>query len=64
MSKTSKELREKMRRHGVKQWEVANALGVSESTLIRWMRGEPSAEHVEMIKEAVEELSTKEVGGE
>ena len=61
MSKTSKELREQMRRHGVKQWEVANALGVSESTIIRWMRGEPSTEHAAMIAEAIEELSTKEV---
>ena len=61
MSKLSKELRDQMRRHGVKQWQVANALGVSESTLIRWMRVEPSAEHAAMIAEAIEGLATKEV---
>ena len=57
MSKTSKELREQMRRHGLKQWEVAAKLGVGENTLIRWLRGEPSEEHARMIGEAIEELA-------
>lgn len=61
MSKVSKELRERMKRHNLKQWEVAAKLGVGENTLIRWMRGEPSEEHARMIGEAIEELSEGEV---
>ena len=57
MSKTSKELREQMRRHGLKQWEVAAKMGISEYTLVRWLRGEPSAEHATAIAEAIEELA-------
>ena len=61
MSKTSKELREQMRRHGLKQWEVAAKMGISEYTLVRWLRNTPTEEHAAMIAEAIEELSTKEV---
>ena len=61
MSKVSKELRERMKRHKLKQWEVAAKIGVSEYTLIRWLRGEPSTEHAHMIEKAIEELSEGEV---
>ena len=57
MSNVSKELREQMRRHGVRQWQVAAKLGVGENTLIRWLRGEPSEEHAHMIEKAIEELA-------
>lgn len=60
MSKTSKELREMMTRNDLKQWQVAAKMGISEYTIIRWLRGEPSAEHAAMIKKAIEEL-TREV---
>ena len=61
MSKVSKELRERMKRHKLKQWEVAAKLGIGENTLIRWVRGEPSTEHAHMIEKAIEELSEGEV---
>ena len=60
MSNVSKELREQMRRHGVRQWQVAAKMGISEFTLVRWLRGEPSTEHAHMIEKAIEEL-TQEV---
>ena len=60
MSELSKELREMMTRNHLMQWQVANALGVSEGTLIRWLRGEPSEEHSARIMLAIEELA-KEV---
>ena len=60
MSNVSKELREQMRRHGVRQWQVAAKMGISEITLVRWLRNTPTEEHAAMIAEAIEELSTKE----
>ena len=49
-----------MRRHGVRQWQVAAKMGISEFTLVRWLRNTPTEEHAAMIAEAIEELSTKE----
>lgn len=60
MSKTSKELREMMTRNHLMQYEVAAKMGVSEYTLIRWLRGNPTEEHTAMIMRAIEELA-KEV---
>ena len=60
MSNVYKELREQMRRHGVRQWQVAAKMGISEFTLVRWLRNTPTEEHAAMIAEAIEELSTKE----
>lgn len=60
MSDVSKELREHMRRHGVRQWQVAAKMGISEFTLVRWLRNTPTEEHAAMIAEAIEELSAKE----
>lgn len=56
MGKTSKELRKMMNDNKLRQWEIAAKLGVGESTLIRWLRGEPSTEHAAMIEKAIEEM--------
>ena len=60
MGKISKELREMMTHNNSKQWEVAAKIGVSEYTLIRWLRGEPSTEHAHMIEKAIEELTQED----
>ena len=39
------------------QWEVAAALGISEFTLVRWLRnGSLSEERTKAIQEAIEKL--------
>ena len=43
-----------MAEHGVKQWEVARALGISESVLSRKLRDELSEEGQEKIIKAIE----------
>lgn len=54
------ELREKMRSRGVRQWQVANYLGISEATMGRKMRCELTADFREKVIEAIEVLgSTK-----
>lgn len=52
----NEEIRTAMKDKGVYQWEVAKALGVAESTLIRWLREELSAEQKEAILEAIQNI--------
>lgn len=42
---------------GIKQWEVAAQLGISEPTLIRWLRFPLSADRENAILQAIAELS-------
>ena len=44
-------------RYGVRQYEVARALGVSEYTLSRWLRTELSPERKETILETIRRLA-------
>jgi len=53
------ELKEKFRVAGVKQWEIAAELGVSEQTLIRWLRFPLSEDRKQKILDAIEKLSGK-----
>ena len=41
---------------GVFWWQVANAIGVSEGTLIRWLRTPLSAEKEQLVLSAIHEL--------
>ncbi len=50
------ELKQAMKAAFVPQWKVADYLGVSEMTLIRWLRKEVSAEKRDKIMQAVEHL--------
>ena len=47
------EIREEARRWRVPLWEIAQQLGVSESTMTRWMRTELSTERVSQIRAAI-----------
>ena len=42
---------------GVKQWEIANAIGVSEGKLCRLMRTELAQEHKDIILAAIESIA-------
>ena len=50
-------VRDAIKAAGLKQWEVARECGVSEYTLIRWLRSELSAERKKAIFAAIEALS-------
>lgn len=49
-------VREKIKASGLKQWEVAYALGINESTLTRWLRVELPEKETERICSVVDEL--------
>lgn len=54
--KTSTELKRLIKENGLVYWQVANEIGVSESTIVRWLRGTPTPEHSILIESAVASL--------
>ena len=53
----NKDLKDAFRVAGIRQWEVAEAMGVSEMTLVKWMRVELSEERRQRILTALEQLT-------
>jgi hypothetical protein len=47
------DLRQEFRVANVKQWEVADALGISEMTFVKWLRKELSAEKKALVRTAI-----------
>ena len=54
----NKDLRQEFRMADVRQWEVAEALGVSEMTFVKWLRRELPEEKKKQVREAI--LKAKE----
>ena len=50
-------IKSEIRAKGLKQWQVAEAIGVCERTLVVWLRTELSTEHKKQIADAIERLS-------
>lgn len=48
-----------IRENGLKQWQVAEYIGVCERTLIVWLRSELSPERKNLIMRAIKELTTR-----
>ena len=57
----NQEIKKAIRTAGLKQWQVAKACGVSEFTLVRWLRDELTDERREAIFSAIEALSREGV---
>ncbi len=53
----NKQIREKMKQAGLKQWEVAEAYGISEFTFSRWLRREISKEKQKEILLIIRRMS-------
>ena len=49
----NKDLRDEMRIANVRQWEVADAIGVSEMTMVKWLRNELDAEKKALVREGI-----------
>lgn len=54
-SKTNQEVREALQNKGMKQWELADMLGISEFTLTRWLRKELTEDKKELLLKAINE---------
>ena len=49
----NKDLRDEMRIANVRQWEVADAIGISEMTMVKWLRKELDAEKKAFVREGI-----------
>lgn len=54
-SKANREVREALQNKGMKQWELADMLGISEFTLTRWLRKELTEDKKELLLKAINE---------
>lgn len=53
--KANQEVREALQNKGIKQWELADMLGISEFTLTRWLRKELTEDKKELLLKAINE---------
>ena len=49
----NKELRDEMRIANVRQWEVAEAIGISEMTMVKWLRRELDDNKKALVREGI-----------
>ena len=49
----NKDLRDEMRIANIRQWEVADAIGISEMTMVKWLRKELDAEKKALVREGI-----------
>lgn len=54
-SKANQEVREALHNKDMKQWELADMLGISEFTLTRWLRKELTEDKKELLLKAINE---------
>lgn len=50
------DLRQAFRVANVKQWEVADALGISEMTFVKWLRKELPEGKKTLVRDAIEKV--------
>lgn len=49
----NKDLRDEMRISNVRQWEVAEAIGISEMTMVKWLRRELDDNKKALVREGI-----------
>lgn len=59
MKKANADIRNELEKRRIKQCEIADQLGIAETTLCRWMRTELSSERKIKIMKAMEEITEK-----
>ena len=53
-------IREAARKNGVKHWQIAMRLGISEQTIMRWLRAPLSPDKEKAILEAIEAIAKED----
>ena len=53
----NKDLRDEMRIADVRQWEVAEAIGISEMTMVKWLRRELDDSKKALIREGISKVA-------
>ena len=57
--RANQDIRDRMKRGGIKQWEVAEQIGIDEFRFSRILRTELDADDREMIEGAIRELENE-----
>lgn len=52
----NQDIRKEIKESGFFKWQIANAIGICEMSLIRWLRTELPPEKKEQIRSAIKEL--------
>ena len=52
----NKDLRDEFRIANVRQWEVAEAIGISEMTFVKWLRRELPEDKKKLVREAIRKV--------
>lgn len=58
-NKRNNDIRDKIKKSGFYGYEVAEEIGISENTLLRWLRLEMSEESKKLIYDAIERLCSR-----
>ncbi len=59
MAKANAIIREELKAKGVRHWELAHELGVSEQTLVRWLRFEMDEDKQMEMLEKIEAIAKR-----
>ena len=59
MAKANKIIREELKEREVRHWELAHELGISEQTLVRWLRFELSEDKQLDMLEKIEDIAKR-----
>ena len=60
--KENSNIRNAARIANIPQWKIADALGISEATLTRWLRFQLSPERENKVMEVIDQLSREKQG--
>lgn len=55
--KANQTVRDEARKRGVKHWQIAQKLGISEPTIMRWLRTPLTPEREKMVLSAINEVA-------
>ena len=53
------DIKDIIKQKGIKQWQVAEKIGISERTLIVWLRSELNDDRRQKIEKAINALATR-----
>lgn len=57
MIKVNQDIKDKIKQSNLYQYQIADQMGIAETTLVRWLRYELTEEKRKMIEIAINELS-------
>lgn len=60
----NREIRARIERNGLRHWQVADAIGISAASLVRWLRSPLTEERLQRVQAAIDKLLAERKGGD